>query len=161
VAPALLVLEAEVILKSSKGTRQVTLESIFTGKGHPHLNLEAGEIITEIVIPRRPAGEFSCYKKIANRESIDFPIVGAAFWTSADRKESRIAFTAVDRQPIRAGKAEGHLNQNGLNTESLDSASELAAKEGRPTKSSHYSPSFKKTMMGRLLKAAVREALEG
>ena len=48
-----------------------------------------GEILTEIIIPETSFDGSSVYVKFANRESIDFPIVGAAFWMNRDKQEYR------------------------------------------------------------------------
>ena len=77
------------------------LESLFSGDGKVPLTLKKGEVLTEIIIPKETLEGFSTYKKVANRESIDFPIVGHAFWGSRGEKSYRASFTAVDRKPVR------------------------------------------------------------
>jgi len=79
VAPALLVLDARIIVQSKDNSREIPLDMLFSGNGKVPLNLEEGEILTEIIIPGKAKDGFSTYLKSANRESIDFPIVGTAF----------------------------------------------------------------------------------
>jgi 4-hydroxybenzoyl-CoA reductase subunit beta len=161
VAPALLVLNAEVVLSGKAGSRQVPLEDIYSGQGKSPLKLEPGEILTEILIPEQAAEGFSTYKKFANRASIDFPIVGAAFWTSRTAAESRIALTAVDRKPLRARQLEDFMKGKPLGDEVIEAVDGLVAKDARLMMSSTDSLSIKRRMMGQLVKSAIREAMGG
>ena len=121
--------------------------------------MNAGEILTEILIPTKAMAGFSVYIKFANRESIDFPIVGAAYWASIENKEYRMAYTAVDRKPIRARQMEALLMGKDLKAETIDAASALAAKEAKPVRTSVYAPSYKRRLMGLLFKEAANRSL--
>ena len=101
------------------------------------------------------AGDYSNYLKFANRESIDFPIVGLAFKTSPEKKEYRLAFTAVDRRPVRGQKTESFLSGQTLTPEVVEEAAQLASKEATPVKNSLYAPSYKRNLMGRLLRSVL------
>jgi len=160
-APALLVLKAEVVLTGKAGVRQVPLESIYSGEGKTPLTLQQGELLTEIVIPEQAADGFSTYRKFANRGSIDFPIVGAAFWTSKKTGESRIGFTAVDRKPLRALQLEDFMKGKQLGSEVIEAVDGLVAKEARLMLSSIDSLSQKRQLMGQLVKKAIGEAMGG
>ena len=159
VAPALLVLNAKVILESQTAKREISLDSLFSGDGKAPLNLQGGEILSEIIIPQEASDGFSTYMKFANRESIDFPIVGLALWASMEKKEVRVFFTAVDRGPIRAKGVEDFLRGKELNDETLEKAADLSQKEAKPVKTSVYSPSFKRKMLGRLLRIGLQEVV--
>ncbi len=159
VAPVLLVLNAKVSLESNTGVREVSLEDLFSGDGKTPLHLEGGEILTHVIIPEEAGSGFCTYSKFAHRESIDFPIVGMALWASMERKEVRVSFTAVDRRPIRARGVENFLTGKDLNEKILEEAVGLASKEGTPLKTSLYSPSYKRKLMGLLLKSALKEAM--
>ncbi|MGB6065704.1 MAG: FAD binding domain-containing protein [Desulfomonilaceae bacterium] len=161
VAPALLVLNAEVVLSGKNGSRQVPLEDIYSGRGKTPLKLEPGEILTEIVIPLQATDGFSTYKKFANRASIDFPIVGAAFWTSSKSRESRVALTAVDRKPLRARQLEDYMKDKQLGDDVVNAVDGLIAKETRLMASSIDSLSLKRKLMGQLVKSAITEAMGG
>jgi len=159
VAPALLVMNATVTLHGKGGSREIKLESFFSGDGKAPIDLKEGEILTEIIIPSEDPDAFSTYKKFANRESIDFPILGTALWASMAMKEYRVSFTAVDRKPVRAQNVENLLKGKDLSKEIIEEASALASKEGRPVKTSLYSPFYKKRMMGLLLQTGMREIM--
>ena len=157
-APALLVMNARVVLQGGGSSREIPLEELFSGDGKSPLNLHKGEILSEIIIPAETADGVSNYTKYANRESIDFPIVGAAFWASREKKEYRVAFTAVDKNPLRGGQLEAFLDGKDLSQAILEEASDLASKEATPVKNSIFSPAHKRKMMGVLFQSAVNEA---
>ena len=159
VAPALLILNARVRLESNTGVRETSLEDLFSGDGKAPLHLKGGEILTEVTIPGEAVSGFSIYVKSANRESIDFPIVGMALWASMEKKEVRVSFTAVDRRPVRAKNVENFLRGKDLSEETLDEVVGLASKEAIPVKTSIYSPSYKRKIMGLLLKSGLKEAV--
>ena len=156
-APALLVLGAGLILEGPKGSREISLDDLYTGDGKAPLALEKGEILREVVIPEEAMGGSSIYMKFANRESIDFPIVGHALWVSKDGKGYRAAYTGVDRRPVRAKKVSDFLQGKDLSEAVMEEAAALASKEATPVKNSVYAPSFKRRMMGLLLKKAMNE----
>ena len=157
-APALMVINAKIALEGPDGSKEMPIEDFFSGDGKAPLVKEPGEILTEIIIPKASADGISSYIKFANRDSIDFPIVGTALWASEKEKQYRVAFTAVDRKPVRGKQVEDFLNGKELSAENVKAASDLAAKEARPVKTSVYSPSHKRRMMGLLLQNAVNEA---
>lgn len=159
VAPALLALNAKILVTGPKDSREILLEDLFSGDGKAPLNLNPGEILAEIIIALEEMDGVSSYIKFANRESIDFPIVGTAFWASMENKEYRVAFTAADRKPLRAHQVEAFMNGKNLSENILDEASALAAKEAKPVKTSVYSTTYKRRLMGLLLKSTVSEAM--
>jgi len=158
-APALLALNARIILESKEDSREIPLETFFSGDGKAPLNFKRGEILTEIIVPEGSSRGFSSYLKFANRESIDFPIVGTAFWASTGEKEYRVAFTAVDRRPLRGRDVENFLNGKDLSDEVREEAVSIASKAATPVKTSVYSPSYKRNIMGRLLRVAIDEVM--
>lgn len=161
VAPILLTLDARAILESKKARREISVENLFSGDGKNPLNLKAGEILTEVAIPEEAMDGLSTYLKFANRDSIDFPIAGMGVWVSVKKKEMRVSFTAVDRRPVRAKGVEKFLRGKDLSEQTLEDAVNIAAKEVTPVKTSVYSPSYKRTLMGLLLKSALTDVARG
>jgi len=158
-APALLALNAGIKLAGDGGEREIPIEKLFTGNGKAPLSLTGAEMVTEIMIPGASIKGVLNYMKFANRDSIDFPIVGTAFWASAAEKQYRVAFTAVDRRPVRGKNIEFFLQGRELNEDNIKAACDLAAAEASPVKTSVYSPSHKRKMMGLLLRGAVEKTL--
>ena len=160
-APALLVANAKVKLAGAGQVAEVPIHQLFTGNGKAPLNLDDADMLTEIVIPGNSAQGVLSYMKFANRESIDFPIVGAAFWASTEKNEYRVAFTAVDRKPLRGHHIETLLQGKKLKAEIINEAGELATKAAKPVKTSIYSASYKRKLMGLLFRCSAENALRG
>ncbi|MBC8246884.1 MAG: FAD binding domain-containing protein [Deltaproteobacteria bacterium] len=157
-APALLALNSRAVLVTEDTSREIPLAELFSRIGKATLTLQPGEILTEIILPAETLGGFSTYLKFANRESIDFAIVGCALWADLAIKEYRAAFTSVHQNPVRALTAEAFLKGKDLTEEVVEEACQLANKEAKPVKTSLYSPSYKRKLMGLLLKSALNQA---
>jgi xanthine dehydrogenase molybdopterin binding subunit/xanthine dehydrogenase small subunit len=113
-APALLSLDAELVLASAKGRRSVPLSDFFTAYRKTHLR--AGEIILEILLPRILKGGLarrSDFLKVSKRRELDISIVAAAFSVDTDAegvvRRARLAFGGVAATPVRARRAEAAL----------------------------------------------------
>ena len=158
-APALMALNAKVVLNSNGDSRQIPLDQLYSGNGKAPLTLQNGEILTEIILPEAALGGFSTYRKHANRESIDFPIVGVALRASMDAKEYGVAFTAVDRRPVKAHNIEDFLKGKTLDEEIMADLSGLISKAASPVRTSIYSPAYKRQLLGRMLQSAVKDIL--
>lgn len=157
IAPALMVINARIALAGPDGSKEIPIDDFFSGDGKSPLVKGTAEILSEVIIPKASTEGISSYIKFANRDSIDFPIVGAALWASEKEKQYRVAFTAVDRKPVRAKESEEFLNGKELSADNVKTASDLAGKAAKPVKTSVYSPSHKRRMMGLLLQNAVNE----
>jgi 4-hydroxybenzoyl-CoA reductase subunit beta len=120
-APALLVLDAEVDIAGPTGRRTMPLADLYigyarqdepvtetNGDGKYFLSLRPGEFITAVRAKSTP-GLRSAYDKIRIRRSIEYPVSGVA---AALRREGerlldlRVAFTGTNPRPVRlAGTA--------------------------------------------------------
>lgn len=101
VAPALMVLNAEVEILGGDGTRRLPLAELYHEEGRSHLTLLPGEIITAVRVP--PPDGVAGYAKVRVRDSIDFPLAGVAvaLRRSGDRLAGlRVALTGVASAPV-------------------------------------------------------------
>jgi 4-hydroxybenzoyl-CoA reductase subunit beta len=115
-APALLTLDAEIVIAGPFGARTMPLADLYIGyarqdepvtqtrgDGKYFLSLRAGETITA-VRAKSPPGLRSAYDKIRIRRSIEYPVTGVAV---ALRREGdkladlRVAFTGTNPRPVR------------------------------------------------------------
>ena len=111
-APALLVLNAQLIVASKKGEKKIPIESFFSGPGETAL--EARQILKEIVIELPRQRSAGCYLKLRRRKAVDVSLVGVAFQaeTESDGKtlaKVGIALGGVAPTPVRAPEAEAIL----------------------------------------------------
>lgn len=153
-APALLVLDASLRITGPAGQREIPLADLYSGKGQAPLALGRGEFVTAVVISDAAAQGKSRYEKFSVRGSIDFPIVGAAVW----RGEGcvRVAYTGVDRAPVRAEELEKELSGQELTEASVKRAAALAVKSAKIAPTSVQPVSFKRELMGILFEKALR-----
>ena len=153
-APALLVLDASLRIMGPGGLREVPLAALYSGDGQSPLTLGRGEFVTAVIIPGAAARGKSRYEKFSLRGSIDFPIVGAALWLGEG--VARVAYTGVDRAPVRAAELETALAGKKITDSVLKECATLAHKAARIAPTSVHPVSFKRELMGALLWKAMR-----
>jgi len=98
-APALLVHDATVTIRSSAGERQVPIDEFFLGPGQTACG--PAELVTAIDIPRPPAGHRSAFQRLTRRRGVDLATVSAAAGLTADGLAT-IALGAVAPTPVKA-----------------------------------------------------------
>src|ERR1039458_1538586 len=100
-APALLVLGAEIDIACVKGQRRISLSELYFEDGNAHLALAAGELIVAVHLPAAPPP--SAYEKVRVRGAIDFPLAGVAVALAASGTNVgslRIALTGTNSRPF-------------------------------------------------------------
>ncbi|MCY0387434.1 xanthine dehydrogenase family protein subunit M [Robbsia sp. Bb-Pol-6] len=113
-AVALAALDARVLVTGPGGVRDIALVDLHVLPGDtPQIEtvLEAGELITAVVLPTRPAGR-STYRKVRDRASYAFALISvAAILEVRDGvvTEARISLGGVAHKPWRARAAEALL----------------------------------------------------
>jgi 4-hydroxybenzoyl-CoA reductase subunit beta len=115
-APALLLLDAEVEIAGSAGGRTMPLADFYIGyarqdepvtetrgDGKYYLALRPGEVVTAVRAKNAP-GLRSAYDKIRIRRSIEYPVTGVAVALRRDGDmlaDLRVAFTGTNPRPVR------------------------------------------------------------
>ncbi|MHA1153474.1 MAG: FAD binding domain-containing protein [Alphaproteobacteria bacterium] len=109
-APALLVLGAEIEIAGRGGRRSLPLAELYTRDGRDYLSLGAEEIVCAVTLGATPgatlgasAGLRSGYDKIRVRRSIEFPLAGVAVALRRDGDrltDLRVAITGTNPWPV-------------------------------------------------------------
>ncbi|MGH8764389.1 MAG: FAD binding domain-containing protein, partial [Burkholderiales bacterium] len=132
-APALIALNAKVILEGASGEREIPVEALYKNDGIDYLSRKPDEILTSVKIPESWK---STYWKLRRRGSFDFPILGVAaalrFNSSDEIEEARLALGAVASRPFLVEKAGEFLRGKKLTDEVIAQASELVANRAKP-----------------------------
>ncbi|HEX7383238.1 MAG TPA: FAD binding domain-containing protein, partial [Burkholderiaceae bacterium] len=131
-APALIALDARVVLAGPDGEREIPVEALYRNDGIDYLSRRSDEILTAVKVP---GGWKSTYWKLRRRGSFDFPILGvaAALKMQGDVvEEARIALGAVASRPFLLDKAGEFLKGKQLTDEVIAEASELVANRAKP-----------------------------
>ena len=101
--PPLLVLDAEVELASAKGLRRMPLSSFI--KGYHKTAIQAGEVLTSVIVPETPACTRSAFVKLGARRYLVISIVVAAAFVRRDQAgtivEARVAVGSASERALR------------------------------------------------------------
>lgn len=132
-APALIALNAKVILEGVPGQREIPVENLYRNDGIDYLSRKPDEILTQISIP---GGWKSTYWKLRRRGAFDFPILGVAialqFSSEKIIQEARVALGAAASRPFLLEKASEFLKGKKLSDDVIAEASTLIASRAKP-----------------------------
>lgn len=158
--PALLVLDASVVLAGPGGARVVPLAEFFTGPGRTVR--QPNELLTEIRLPPPQAHSGAAYIKHSPRRAMDLAVVGVAVaLTLADGRccGVRIALGAVAATPRRARGAEAVLEGLEPTAAHLEAAALAAASECSPISDVRGSADYRRAMVRVQTRRALEQAL--
>ena len=160
--PALLALEARVVLAGGAGRRQMPLEKFFAGPRKTLLG--ADELLAEIVIPKRNLGKPADFQKFGLRkgQALALVNVAAATWVDRDRNafvEPRIALGAVAPTIVRAPAAEAFLEGRSIAPEAMAEAGRIAAGEARPISDFRAPAGYRRDLVAVLTARALANAI--
>lgn len=159
-APALVALDARMVVRNSSGEREVPAENFFIG---PDIDiermtiLEPGELLTAVRIPADWAGARFYFEKVADRNTWDFALVSiaAAMVVSGDSIERiRIVAGAVACVPRRLTAVENAVTGQTKNEATAAVAGQSAVRGATPLNFNH----FKIPLLQNLVTRAIRDA---
>ncbi len=149
--PALLALDAELVLVSTSGERVVALADYYTG--YRQSVRAAGELIKEIRIPLPMAG-LTAFHKIAKRRFDDISSVAVAFALDVSEgvvRRARIGLGGVAATPIRALETEAALVDRPWSADTVREAAIVMSREGTPLDDHRASAPYRAAMLGQSL----------
>ncbi len=155
-APALVALEARLVIRNAGGRREVAVDDYFVGPGSDitRLNvLKAGDLLTEIRLPATWAGATFYFEKVHDRPVWDFPLVNiaTAMHLSGERIDrSRFVLGAVAARPWRLPRVEAAV-AGSLRNAVADSASRIAAEGAVPLKNNGYKMALARNLVKRAI----------
>ncbi len=156
----LVVLGAEVELRSSEGTRRVGLADLWTGPGET--SARADELCTALVLPTPVDHSGSAYVRLEYRRAMEIAIVGAAahLTLGADGSvaELRVALTAVAPTIVEVSDLPGGLPVADIAAAVAAAASAQAAPISDLRASDEYRRHTVGVMAARAVRAAARRA---
>lgn len=158
VAPALFVLDARLNVVGHLSARCIPIETFFTGVNKTML--EAGEIVTEILIPRLAASTGSAFCRLGWTTENIAKVNVAAMVTlhENDCKEIKIALGSVAPTPIRAKKAEDTLRGQQINLKMIERAAKIASEEIQPITDIRATAEYRKEITKVLVRRAIEKA---
>jgi len=157
-APALVVLEAEMVIQRGGKESVVSAEDFFVGPATDirHMTvLQNGDVLKEIRVPKKWAGSKQYFEKVADRQTWDFALVNIAMAAKLEGgkvADVRMACGAVQCTPRRLKNVEDLMKGERPGGEMETLAGRVAAQGARPLTYNR----FKVPLMGNLAKRAVR-----
>jgi xanthine dehydrogenase YagS FAD-binding subunit len=157
-APALVALDAEMVVRSGDGERVVAARDFFIG---PWLDitrmtiLERDDLLVSIRIPGTFAGKPHYFEKVRDRQVWDFALVNVASAMSVNGttiEDARLVVGGVSPRPMRLVEAEDAIRGRARNEETARIAAEIATRGALPLRHNGY----KIPLMQNLVKRAIR-----
>ncbi len=145
--PALLALEAELVLRSVTLQRVVPLADYFTG--YRQTVRRPGELITAIRIPL-PLSELTSFQKIAKRRFDDISSVAIGYALAVQDgiiTKARVGLGGVAATPLRARTTETMLEGRAWDLETIRAAARVMGEEGTPMDDHRASAEYRRAML--------------
>ena len=157
---ALMALDAEVEVASSKGNRRVPISEMFLGPGRSAL--AKNELLVGFYIPLKHKNQASAFKRVMRPQGVALPIINMAVWLT--RAEDRIADIRIavgpgGPKPWRALEGESDLRGKIMNDETMASGLEIVMRDIQFRTSPHRASSeYRRQLAKTLFKDTVETA---
>jgi xanthine dehydrogenase YagS FAD-binding subunit len=157
-APALIALDAQMVVRSASGERTIPAEEYFVGPAIEITRmtvLRPGELLTAIRIPATFAGAQFYFEKVRDRNVWDFALVNvaAALQVSGTTiSQARVAVGAVAARPLRLTAVEAAVTGQPRTEATAEQAGQLAVQGAVALRHNAY----KIPLMRNLVKRAIR-----
>jgi xanthine dehydrogenase YagS FAD-binding subunit len=161
-APAMVALEAQMVIRNSHGERVVDAENYFTNPGIDIMRmtvLQPGDLLTAIRIPATWANTQFYFEKVRDRPVWDFPLVNVAsakVVNGGNIDRIRIVVNGVAAHPWHLSAVEEAVTGKPANEETASMAGEMAIQGAVPLRYNGY----KLPLMRNLVKRSIRGTLE-
>ena len=160
--PALLALDAQLLLRAGKATRQLPLNEFYLA--YQHTALQAGEFVERILIPLRDAlCQVQSYK-VSKRFDQDISAVCGAFFLRLDDDKVatvRIAYGGLAAVPKRAFACEKTLCGQQWNEHNIEQAMAALAQDFSPISDMRASAQYRQKLCRNLLQRFYLETSGG
>ncbi len=154
-------LDARVEIVSAGGRRELKLGDF--QRGSYETALEAGELISAILIPPLPQGMHGLYVKFTTGSSEERPCAGVAALANMNNgicRELRLAVGAVSERPVRIATEE-FANDKALTNDPIAEIAILAARSVDPIDDLRGPADYKRHLVGVLVRRALAALADG
>jgi xanthine dehydrogenase YagS FAD-binding subunit len=157
-APALVALDAQMVIRNASGERIVPSEEFFIGPSTDITRMTVmhpGDLLTSIRIPATWANSKFYFEKVRDRQVWDFPLVNVASAlkiSGGKIDQARVVVNAVAAHPMRLRNVEAALAGKAQNEETATMAGEMAVQGAQPLAHNAY----KIPLMRNLVRRAIR-----
>jgi xanthine dehydrogenase YagS FAD-binding subunit len=157
-APALVALDAQMVIQSASGVRVVNAEDYFIGPSVDITRMTVvapGELLTAIRIPSTWAGAQFYFEKVRDRNVWDFPLLNvasAARFSGGNIQSIRIVVNAAAARPLRLHAVEEAIVGKPRSEQTAELAGQIAIQGAQALRYNGY----KIPLMRNLVKRAIR-----
>jgi xanthine dehydrogenase small subunit len=151
--PALLALDATVVLRRGAERRELPLDAFFLG--YRKTALRPGELLEKIRIPRPAPDRLFRVYKVSKRFDQDIAAVCGAFSVSLESgrvRDARVAFGGMAAIPTRARGAEAALTGRPFTEATVDAAVAALEADLAPISDMRASAAYRRLVAGNLLR---------
>jgi len=157
-APALVALDAQMVIESARGERVVNAEDYFIG---PEIDitrmtvLAPDELLTAIRVPSTWAGAEFYFEKVRDRNVWDFPLLNvasAATYAARNIERIRVVINAAAARPLRLHAVEAAVVGKPRTEQTAELAGQIAVQGAQSLRYNGY----KIPLMRNLVKRAIR-----
>ncbi|HUW37712.1 MAG TPA: xanthine dehydrogenase family protein subunit M [Rhodocyclaceae bacterium] len=160
--PALIAAGAVACIAGPDGAREAAVETVVAGPGKT--SLAAGEIVTALLLPPRPAHSGDAYLRFTPRSEMDIAVVGAAVNLTLDAQgictQARVALGAVASRALLVPEAAAALIGTRVDAGALGQLAAAARAASRPIDDKRGSREFRLSTAGVMVCRAAEIALE-
>jgi xanthine dehydrogenase small subunit len=160
--PALIALDARLVLRQGKARRELPVGDFFLG--YRKQDRRPAEFIETIIVPHLPAGSLFHVSKISKRFDEDISALCAAFRLQCDDDglitDARLAFGGMAGTPKRARHAEAALVGKVWNSTSVDTAMNALEQDFTPLSDLRASGHYRMKVAGNLLRRFLIETTQ-
>jgi xanthine dehydrogenase YagS FAD-binding subunit len=157
-APALIALDASMVIRSPRGERIVPAEQYFVSPSVDitHMTvLERGDLLTAIRIPATWAGAPHYFEKVRDRKVWDFALVSIAAAMKTSRgsiDDARIVVNSVSGTPRRLHAVEDVVRGRVADEATATLAGDLAVERAEPLRDNGYKVALMRNLVRRALR---------
>jgi carbon-monoxide dehydrogenase medium subunit len=152
---------AQIVAQGPRGARTISITDFFVGPFTT--SLEHDEILTEVRIPAKKAGDGGCYLKV-ERKVGDYATAAVAVQVSIGPSGrctfAGIGLTNLGLTPIKCTAAEEALVGKAVDEALIKQAAQLAAEAAEPNDDRRGSADYKRALAKTLTVRALKTALE-
>jgi xanthine dehydrogenase YagS FAD-binding subunit len=159
-APALVALDASMVIRRAGGERVVPAREYFVGPSYDITRLTAlqpGELLTAIRIPATWAGAEFYFEKIRDRQVWDFPLVNIASAMKVSGSTIQalsVAVGAVAATPVKLTAVEAAVAGKPRTRETAEMAGQLAVEGAVPLAHNGYKVPLMRNLVARAIRGA-------
>jgi carbon-monoxide dehydrogenase medium subunit len=146
--PALMAMDGQIVARSQRGQRAIPMDRFFTG--YYATVLAQYEIVTEVLVPKQPAGSGTAFLKFLPATQDDYATVSVAARVALNGNgtvaEARVALGAAAMVPVRARAVEAALSGKAADEKTFEEAASLVLNAIDPIADFRGSAEYKRQM---------------